>query len=189
MNFAGAVGSGFRNYFNFKGRASRREFWFWILFTLLLSFALAIVEASIWPAAAPSADWMRDFESALAQPTPLTSLASLILFLPGLSILARRLHDAGFTAKWLLIQLVPVGYGLFATVGAVAVISNIPAGQPLMTEDLMSLIFLVIPIFALGLATLTVLLVLALKPSRSFYDGNRYVEPEPLSPMDEGTTA
>jgi hypothetical protein len=37
--------------------------------------------------------------------------------------------------------------------------------------------------------TLVVFLLLALKPSKSFYDGNKYVDPEPLSSMDEGTTA
>jgi uncharacterized membrane protein YhaH (DUF805 family) len=104
-------------------------------------------------------------------------------------VTARRFHDAGYSAKWLLLQIVPIGYGLFATLGVVAIFSNASAGLMLTAEELMAVIFLVIPIFALGLVTLVVFLVLALKPSKSFYDGNKYVDPEPLSSMDEGTTA
>jgi hypothetical protein len=53
----------------------------------------------------------------------------------------------------------------------------------------MSIIFLIAPIFALGFAVFVIHTIFALKPSRSFYDGNKYVEPTPLSSADEGTTA
>ena len=189
MSFTQAISSGFKNYVNFKGKASRSEFWFWVLFTVLVSIVVSTLESVIWPATEASEDWMQNLQDSLAQPTPLTNIASLVLLLPNLSVTARRFHDAGFSAKWLLIQLVPVGYGLFATVGVVTVLSNAPSGQMLTTEELMSLIFLVIPIFGLFVAVFVVFLVLALRPSKSFYDGNKYVEPEPLSSMDDGTTA
>jgi len=41
MNFPNAVKSGFRNYANFKGRATRSEFWWWTLFTVIVSAALS----------------------------------------------------------------------------------------------------------------------------------------------------
>lgn len=189
MTFTEAIAAGFRNYVNFKGRASRSEFWYWVLFTILLSIVLSTLESVIWPAPMASPDWMQNLEMTLSQPTPITNLASLILLLPNLAVTARRFHDAGFSAKWLLIQLVPVGYGLFATVGVITVLTSAPSGQMLGIEELMSLIFLVVPIFGLFMATLVIFLVLALRPTKSFYDGNRYVEPEPLSSMDEGTTA
>jgi uncharacterized membrane protein YhaH (DUF805 family) len=189
MSFANAVSAGFKNYVNFKGRASRSEFWYWILFTVLLSIVLTTIESVIWPAPTGSSDWMQDLQASLSQPTPLTNIASLVLLLPNLSVTARRFHDAGFSAKWLLIQVVPFVYGIFATVGVVTVFSNAPSGQLLTTEELMSVIFLIVPIFGLFFAAFVVFLVLALKPSKSFYDGNRYVDPEPLSSMDEGTTA
>ena len=53
----------------------------------------------------------------------------------------------------------------------------------------MSLIFLILPIFALFLAIMVVYIIMALRPSKSFYDGNKYVEPEPLDLSSEGTTA
>lgn len=190
MSFAAAVRSGFKNFVNFKGKATRAEFWYWVLFTILVSLVLSTIESVIWPMPMmASPDWMQNIQATLSQPTPLTNIASLVLILPNLSVTARRFHDAGFSAKWLFLQLVPIAYGIFATVGVVAVFSNSQTGAMLTTEELMSLIFLIIPIFALGIAVFVIFLVMALRPSKSFYDGNKYVEPEPLNSMDEGTTA
>lgn len=189
MSFADAVGSGFRNYANFKGKASRKEFWYWVLFTVLVSLVASTIDSVIWPVAPTTADWMQDLQATLSQPTPISNLTSLALLIPNLSVTARRFHDAGFSAKWLFVQLIPLAYGIFATVGVVAVLTSVPAGQMLSTENLMAFVFLIVPIFALGFAVLVIYLVMALRPSRSFYDGNKYVEPEPLSSLDEGTTA
>lgn len=189
MGFAAAVRSGFKNYFNFRGKATRPQFWYWALFTVLLSLVLGFIEGSVWPAPAASEDWMLNLEQSLAQPTPLTSFASLVLLIPNLAVTARRFHDAGYSAKWLLLQIGPLLYGLMATVGAVGILYNVPPGQTLSSQDLMSLIFLVVPILALSAAVFVLFFVIALRPSRSFYDGNKYVEPEPLGPVDEGTTA
>ena len=38
VGFGEAISRGFSNYFVFKGRASRREYWWWVLFTVLVSF-------------------------------------------------------------------------------------------------------------------------------------------------------
>ena len=35
MNFTQAISSGFQNYFNFQGRASKSAFWFWMLFVVI----------------------------------------------------------------------------------------------------------------------------------------------------------
>lgn len=132
---------------------------------------------------------MRNLEQSLGQPTPLTSFASLALLVPNLAVTARRFHDAGYSAKWLLLQIAPLAYGLLATVGAIGILLNVPPGQSLSTQELTSLIFLVIPIIALSAAIFVLFFVIALRPSRNFYDGNKYVEPEPLGPVDEGNTA
>lgn len=195
MNFLDAIASGFKNYFNFKGKASRSEFWYWVLFTILLSLVLGTIETVIWPAAPiDSEDLEAVLNATLSTPTPLTSLANLLLFIPGLSLTARRFHDAGYSGKWLLLLLVPVAYSIFAIVGVVALaIEYFGAGMPsvdeIPVEVMMSMIFLIAPIFALGFAVFVIHMIFALKPSRSFYDGNKYVEPTPLSSADEGTTA
>jgi uncharacterized membrane protein YhaH (DUF805 family) len=193
VSFSAAISSGFRNFANFKGKASRSEFWYWVLFTALLAVVLSLMESLIWTPELPvqvSDDGLRqNFEQVVSSPSPLTTIASLVLFIPNLSMTARRFHDAGFSAKWLLLQVVPLAYGVFSTVGVVAVLSNAVPGQMLSTQELMSLVFLVIPILALFAAVYVMFFALALRPSKSFYDGNKYVDPEPLSSMDEGTTA
>lgn len=188
MTFVDAVQSGFKNAFNFKGAASRSEFWYWVLFTLLLSLVLATIESAIWPPTPTQGDWMADLDAIASQPTPLTSIAALLLFIPNLSVTARRFHDAGFSAKWLFLQIIPFAYGLFAGAGAFVILTNSAGPEP-SYEELVALIFLVLPIIALAIAVTVILLVMALRPSRSFYDGNKYVEPVPLGPGDEGTTA
>ncbi len=193
MNFVDAIAAGFKNYFNFRGRASRSEFWYWVLFTILLSLVLGTIETVIWPAAPiDSEDLAAVWEATLSAPTPLTSLANLILFIPGLSVTARRFHDAGFSAKWLLLLLAPVAYSIFAVIGVVSILSSyfggqMPSIESFPPEVLMSIIFLVAPIFALGFAVFVIHMIFALKPTRSFYDGNKYVEPTPLGSEDEGS--
>ena len=41
MSFAQSIRSGFRGYAEFSGTASRAEFWWWILFTVIVASALA----------------------------------------------------------------------------------------------------------------------------------------------------
>lgn len=195
MNFVDAIAAGFKNYANFKGKASRSEFWYWVLFTILLSLVLGTIETIIWPAAPIDSDDLEAVLNAtLSAPTPLTSLANLVLFIPGLSVTARRFHDAGYSGKWLLLILVPVIYSIFAIVGVVALAVEyfgvgMPSVDEIPVEVMMSMIFLIAPIFALGFAVFVIHMIFALKPTRSFYDGNKYVEPTPLSSGDEGTTA
>jgi uncharacterized membrane protein YhaH (DUF805 family) len=188
MNFLDAIKSGFQNYFNFKGRASRSEFWYWVLFTVLIGLVATTLESAIWPAPMIQGDWMQDLESIAAQQTPLSNILALVLFIPNLSMLARRFHDAGFSAKWLFLQLIPIAYGIFAAIGVVSILLSSDLDM-LSVEELMSLVFLVLPIFGLFLAVMVIYLVFALRPSRSFYDGNKYVEPESPSSLQEGTTA
>ena len=188
MSFVDAIKSGFKNYFNFKGKASRSEFWYWVLFTVLLTSVISTIEAVIWPAPTPNGDWMENLDVTLSNPTPLSNLTSLVLLIPNLSMAARRFHDAGFSAKWLFAQLVPVVYAIFAGFGIIAILATL-TGEELSSQQLMTIVFLGIPIFALGFAVFVIHMVFALKPTRSFYDGNKYVEPTPLSSADEGTTA
>jgi len=85
VNFAQSIVSGFTNYANFRGRASRSEFWFWVLFSWI---ATAVVTRF-------GIGW-------------LTSIASLVLVLPSLAVGVRRLHDTGSSAFTLLLGLIPL---------------------------------------------------------------------------------
>ena len=94
MNFTQAIASGFQNYVNFSSRAARSEFWFWALFAFLATAAAGLVDLALFAGSAVS---------------PLQSLVSLALFLPGLAVSARRLHDLDRTAWWLLLIFTGIG--------------------------------------------------------------------------------
>lgn len=49
MNFQDAIRSGFRNYVTFSGRASRSEYWYWVLFALLVAIASSIIDHAMFP--------------------------------------------------------------------------------------------------------------------------------------------
>lgn len=90
MNFTDAVRSGFENYVNFGGRALRSEFWYWVLFALLVGLVASIVDG------------------VLGLGSVIGSLTSLALLLPGLAVSVRRLHDLGKSGWWILVGLIPL---------------------------------------------------------------------------------
>ena len=107
MKFHEAVSSGFKNYINFSGRASRSEFWYWTLFVSVVLILIAILESSFFVAtiteegAHPSAQ-------VSFYGTPITSIWALGTFLPGLAVAVRRLHDTDRRGWWYLIGLIPL---------------------------------------------------------------------------------
>lgn len=177
MNFAQAIASGFRNYANFKGVARRSEYWYFALFTFLLGIVLSTIESVIWPASEvpfDSTSPMESFQQALAQPTYLSGLASLVLFLPQLSMLVRRIHDAGYSAKWLLLYLIPV----VLTIAAIAVAApTIDDLQPSETMIEYVAILSVVAVFGLSLLAVSIFfLVITVQPSKSAEAGNKYLK-------------
>jgi uncharacterized membrane protein YhaH (DUF805 family) len=88
VQFGEAIKNGFQNYTNFRGVASRSEFWYWTLFTVMVSIGTSIVDSAIGLALG------------MANFTVLNTLAALALLLPGIAVAVRRFHDAGFSAWW-----------------------------------------------------------------------------------------
>jgi uncharacterized membrane protein YhaH (DUF805 family) len=85
-----------KQYAVFKGRARRREYWFFILFNLIASVALTVI----------------DFMTGSLDPELgiglLSGLYSLAVLIPSLAVTVRRLHDTDRSGWWLLIGLVPL---------------------------------------------------------------------------------
>ncbi|WP_419875402.1 DUF805 domain-containing protein [Candidatus Pristimantibacillus sp. PTI5] len=79
-----------KNYVGFTGRARRMEYWNFILFNIIISIALAIVETLVGLTGV------------------LTGLYSLAMLLPSLAVGVRRLHDIGKSGLWLLIGFIPL---------------------------------------------------------------------------------
>jgi uncharacterized membrane protein YhaH (DUF805 family) len=186
VGFGEAISRGFQGFVQFRGTASRSEYWYWVLFSVILAVGTTILDGALWPAPAVTGDPLTDIAATFNQPTPLSSLYSLVFLLPSLTVLVRRIRDAGFTAKWLLLWLAPIAYILFA--GA-AVVTMVVSGSFGSVDDLLAVLFLLLPGIAIAFAVQIVFFVFTLMPTRSFYDGNRYAQPEPMPPLSEGTTA
>ena len=80
-----------KKYAVFGGRARRKEYWMFVLFNVLITLALGIVEGIVLPGS-----------------SVLPGLYSLAVLVPGLAVSVRRLHDTGRTGWWVLISLVPI---------------------------------------------------------------------------------
>ncbi|WP_240414173.1 DUF805 domain-containing protein [Paenibacillus periandrae] len=80
----------FKNYAGFQGRARRKEYWMFVLFSTIFSIVAAILDSIV------------NLNSVLA------GLYSLAILLPSLAVGARRLHDTGRSGWWLLISLIPL---------------------------------------------------------------------------------
>lgn len=95
MTFTQAVSNGFRHYADFSGRASRGEFWYWALFSFLVSTGVNLI------------DFM-SYQSHHLSGASLPNLITLLLVLPGLAVNVRRLHDLDKSGWWYFIILVPL---------------------------------------------------------------------------------
>ena len=92
MSFVDAIRSGFTQYVGFAGRARRSEFWYFYLFTILLSIVASIVQRA-----------MTNSTNGIV-----TTIIGLAIVLPYLAVAVRRLHDTSRSGWWLLIGLIPV---------------------------------------------------------------------------------
>jgi len=109
MGFGAAVQSAFKKTFNYQGRASRSEYWWFYLFYLLSFTALITVFMVILGIASDhnrTNDSVNPMFGALGLLGFLYLLAMLVVQLP-LSI--RRLHDSGKSGFFLLLTFVPFG--------------------------------------------------------------------------------
>lgn len=85
-----------RQYADFSGRASRREYW---MFVLINSIILIILEFI---------DFKMGTLSNGIEVGFLSGIYSLAVFIPSLAVSIRRLHDVGKSGWFLLISLIPV---------------------------------------------------------------------------------
>lgn len=83
---------GMRNYVNFSGRARRKEYWYFLLMQIILIIIAMVLDTIIF-----------DSEIGLFY-----LVVALGLFLPGVAVTIRRLHDTSHSGWWFLISLVPL---------------------------------------------------------------------------------
>ena len=93
ISFTGAVKLGFQRYFDFSGRSTRAELWWWILFSFLAAIVLTIVDNILGTNSEDGSGGL------------ITGLWELATFIPGLAVGVRRLHDINKSGWWLLLGL------------------------------------------------------------------------------------
>jgi len=85
-----------KKYAVFTGRASRREYWMFYLFSLIVAFVLGFVEGL-------SGLFENSDQSVLG------GIYNLAVFLPSIGVAIRRAHDTNKSGWWILVPI----YGFF----------------------------------------------------------------------------
>jgi uncharacterized membrane protein YhaH (DUF805 family) len=100
MTFTSAIKSVLKdNYYNFHGRASRSEYWFFFIFWVALLIVFTIIDSTIIPTTVTLG----------AHSYGLTAfLFVLLTFIPSLALAVRRLHDSNKTGWLVLINIIPL---------------------------------------------------------------------------------
>lgn len=75
-----------QNYATFSGRARRSEYWYFLLFNIIVSIILSVIGTTM-------------------KTTILSNIYALAVFLPGLAVGVRRMHDVGKSGWYLLIPI------------------------------------------------------------------------------------
>ena len=83
IGFVDAIKICFNKYATFNGRATRAEYWWWVLFTVLVGAVLC---------------WNKY----------VSGVANLALIIPSLAVAWRRLHDIGKGGGLYFINLIPI---------------------------------------------------------------------------------
>lgn len=110
-----ATKSYFTNYFNFKGRTSRAEFWWAALGIFLLSFIVYFIAGLIFgiPDQNTTIESTEALKAYFSNGFVIISIIlALLLIIPSISISVRRLHDINKSGWWYLITFVPYVGGL-----------------------------------------------------------------------------
>jgi uncharacterized membrane protein YhaH (DUF805 family) len=78
-----------KKYAVFQGRARRAEYWYFVLFNIIASLLLGLVDGLLGTGF-------------------IGFLYYILVFLPSLAVQVRRLHDVGKSGWWILIGLIPL---------------------------------------------------------------------------------
>ena len=96
MDISTSIKVCFKKYAEFLGRASRSEFWWFALFCFIGGIVTAVVDTMIL-----------GYSSESYGPTNI--IFTVVTFLPGIAVGARRLHDINKSGWWQLLWLTIIG--------------------------------------------------------------------------------
>ena len=85
-----------KKYAVFGGRSRRKEYWYFVLFSLIVSLILSAIDALLGTFSSSTNVGL------------LGGIYGLAIIIPSIAVSVRRLHDIDRTGWWVLISLVPV---------------------------------------------------------------------------------
>ena len=101
MKFTRAIPSGFRNLLTYSGRASRSEYWYWVLFCIIYFVADEIVFGAAFKGKDAPLKMLRE-------PYFILDLAfAFVVLLASIAVTVRRLHDVNHRGWWLFVYVIP----------------------------------------------------------------------------------
>lgn len=84
MTFQESIKVCMKKYADFSGRASRSEYWWFVLFTVIAGLAASVISSVV------------------------AGLFTLAILLPSIAAATRRLHDTNRSGWWQLVALIPL---------------------------------------------------------------------------------
>jgi len=108
VTFGNAVSAFWKNYAMFSGRARRSEYWWAVLFLVLVSLPLGLIDGFLFFEILVTAGF-----------GPLSVLFLLVIFLPSLTLLVRRFHDVGMSGWFVVLTFIPFAGPVFGLVVSV----------------------------------------------------------------------
>jgi len=130
LGFRQAVVRVFRNYVTFSGRARRAEFWWWLLFLVLVDIGCTVLDGLVFGTGQAGrcgfgmfwGNWVfmpgGEGFCAEAHGGPVTFVWNVATFLPTLALWSRRLHDRDHSFWWFLWVVVPMVGWFVLLIGA-----------------------------------------------------------------------
>lgn len=119
MTFSQSIKSVFSKYATFSGRASRSEYWWFVVLNILISVVVyGLACSSMAPVdttviTEPGGYYMAVMDAIPGWAYTVMSIYSLAILLPSLAVAVRRLHDTGRGGGWIFINLVPIIGGIW----------------------------------------------------------------------------
>ena len=103
---------GFTRCFDFSGRSSRPEFWYFMLLFILLYLVVAIVDQFLVTATVDIRELPLGHYIPMGMVDPYVGVLVLlyrpVMAIPTITVTIRRLHDVGKSGWWCLLWVLPV---------------------------------------------------------------------------------
>jgi len=87
-----------KNYAVFNGRASRSEYWYFVLFNIIISLVLMVVENALGLTSFTEGGGLG----------MLSLVYALVVLVPSIAVGIRRLHDTDRSGWWMLLAIIPI---------------------------------------------------------------------------------